>query len=112
MNRSYLPLDKYISSVIDYNHVPYRVRQKMARIQDYIIDACRLSKNVYKLCLFEEGCILVDVLRNKIIWQSNYQLPVLLVHLEGLKNYWKNESKKNSNQIEKNYQFQLRQIYG
>ena len=112
MSRNYRPLESYVTSVIDYNHIPWRIRQKMPKIQGYLIDASHLSFNDYRLTCFEEGCILIDKLHNKILWKSHYNVPSLLTRLKNLVNYWSYENSQNSTQIQKNKQFKLQQTYG
>lgn len=106
------PLPSVIVSKVDYKYIPYRVRQKMAAIQSYVIEAQRYSHCDYRLYMMEDGCMLIDYLYNKILWKSSYNVPSLVTRLKELVNYWNYENQKNSIQVQKNKQRKLQQTYG
>lgn len=112
MSRYCSPLPNYVTCVCEYNHVPYRLRQKMLHVQSLLIESSQLSKCHYHLVLCEDGCFVYESVYNKLIWQGNYCIKVLINHLENLLKYWYYESKKNKHQIQKNEYLSLRQTYG
>ena len=52
-----------------------------------------MSKNDYKLYLFEDGCAILDPIKNKLLCYYNYDSPmvVFLNRLESLWNFWRYE---------------------
>lgn len=51
------------------------------------MDIRNLSKNDYKLFLFDDACCLYDPIKKDILWQLNYfsSLAILFARLEDLK---------------------------
>lgn len=83
-DKNYRPLSDVISIKCDYRHLPYRFRQKIKKIQGYLLDLRNLSKNRYlRLYLFDDSCFLLDIVNNKILWTYDYSssLAVIMCHL-------------------------------
>lgn len=98
------------SSVVvntDYKLLPFRFRRKMTEIMSILFEVRNLSKNDYKLYLFDDGCALLDPIKNHIICTYNYENPVaiLLSQLISLHQFWKYEANvcKINTQIEYNF---------
>ena len=90
-NKNFRPLPQVVNyQYCDYDHLPYKIRQKMRTIQGYLIDIRNLSKNNYKLCLLDDGCLLLDPLRNKILWKFDYfsSIGILMHRLEELTRFY------------------------
>ena len=105
--------NNFVSVHCDYNHVPYRVRQKMSSINSYLLEASQYSHLEYRLALFDDGCILYETLKNQCLWSGNYfPVVVLLTHLKNLVKLWYYENQKNSLRIQKNEHLQLLKTYG
>lgn len=99
-DKSFRPLHHVINcDYCDYTHVPFRFRQKMRSIQSLLIGIRNLSKCDYKLCMFDDGCVLLDSLRNKILWKFDYysSLGILFARLEELKRFYNYEKTDNFN---------------
>ena len=66
-NKYYRPLPSVVNiEYCDYSHLPYRIRQKMRAIESFMLGIQHASKNKYRIYMLDDGCILVDPLRNKI----------------------------------------------
>lgn len=89
----YRPLPHLIAVYCDYRHIMYGFRQKVKEFQSILIDLQEVSKCMYKLLLFDDGCILYDPLRNKIICSTQYNrnMVVLRYHLDNLKRLYNYE---------------------
>ena len=86
-NKDYRPVSTVVDcSYCDYIHLPYSLRQKMSSIESSLLTIRHLSRNNYKLYLLADGCILVDPIRNKILWKFDYftSIKVLMNRIEEL----------------------------
>ena len=90
---TYRPLTNYISVKTDYNRLPYRFRLNVKRIQSKLMDIRQISKKVYRLYVLEDGYLLYDIIKNKIVCFYDYSspIPALLRQLDNLLRYWKYE---------------------
>ena len=118
-NKNFRPLPDVISIKCNYDHLPYRIRQKIKAIQHDLLDIRSLSKNKgYRLYLFDDACCLVDGLRNKILWTFDYlsSMAVLKNRLTDLKRLYLYETHcinlKNSVQINDYKTLQKMYYYG
>lgn len=108
------PIDKFVSVRCDYPHLPYRFRQKMSKIQQYLIEASQLSRKNYRLILLDDGCFLYDCTFNRILWEYDYlsSLAVVICRLEELVRFWNYEKEKDSYTIRVNDYYTLQKKYG
>lgn len=91
------PLQSFIGVYCDMSRVPYKLRQKLSHVQHLLIDIFHTGCVRYKLCLFEDGLILLNTLTNKVIWETdwfNYNLPTLLTLLSGIQRLYDYEINK------------------
>ena len=94
-NKHFRPLSQVVNiDNCDYQHLPYCFRQKMRSIQSYLLSIQYASRNNYKLYLFDDGCALLDPIRNKILWKLSYysSISVLMHHLEELYRFYQYET--------------------
>ena len=114
MIRVFQPIDRFVSVRCDYPHIPYRVRQKMPKLQHYLIEASHLSRKNYRLILLDDGCFLYDCTFNKILWEFDYlsSLAILICRLEELVRFWNYENEKNCDTIRFNDYYTLQKKYG
>lgn len=91
---NYRPLPHVIGIYCDYRHLKYCFRQKIKEFQHKLMDLQRLSKCMYKLLLFDDGCVLYDPIRNKILCSTDYSrtMVVLRCHLSALKKLYEYEN--------------------
>ena len=69
----YRPLPHVIAVKCDYPHLPYRFRQKVKDLQYEVLELRRISRNKYlRVYLFDDACMLLDILNNKILWTYDY----------------------------------------
>lgn len=85
------------SSVIvntNYNLLPFRFKRKMTDIMSILLEVRNLSKNDYKLYLFDDGCALLDPIKNLLLCTYNYEDPVaiLLCQFNSLYQFWRYEA--------------------
>lgn len=115
-NKNYRPLSYVVNyENCDYDHLCYRFRQKMRAIESWLLSIQHISKNNYKLILFDDGCMFYDPLRNKILWTFDYHssFPILQTRLEEIYRFYQYEKNCNyiKNQITRNDYFNLRKKY-
>ena len=115
-NKEFRPLSNVVDyTYCDYSHLPYRIRQKMRNIQSYLLNVQHASKCNYKVYLFDDGCVLVDPLRNKILWKYDYysSLGILFALLEEIYRFYQYEThcKTIKNNLTRNDWLTLRQKY-
>lgn len=114
-NTFWRPLPSLVDVRCDYNHLPYRFRQKMTMIQSFMIDLQRMSKIKYKLLLLDDGCVILDPLNNKLLCSYDYFSPMVLFlsRLESLWQFWRYENNidKFKNRSEINWFRSQKQIY-
>lgn len=108
-NRDYRPIDYIFICYANYNHLPFKFRQKIKDIQHYMLDIRALSHADYRVYLFDDGFAVVDITNNRFVWTENYDcpMPVLLHKFQELKTYWTYET--NLSQI--NHYHNLKRIY-
>lgn len=76
----YRPLPHVIAIKCDYPHLPYRFRQKVKDLQHEILELREISRNKYlRVYLFDDACMLLDILNNKILWTYDYSLSMALL---------------------------------
>lgn len=99
-NRDYRPYPAYVQIRCNYEHLPYRFRQRMQKIQYEVLQIRQLSKNPsIRLYLFDDDCALVDTINNKILCTYNYfyssmaVLSALLTEVKQFYEYEKNRDK-------------------
>lgn len=115
-NKHYRPLPNVIDySNCDYNHVVYKFRQKVRAIESWLLSIRHLSRCNYKLVMFDDGCLLLDPLRNKILWKYNYHSSsgILFARLEELYRFYQYETnyKTIKNNLTRNDWLTLKQKY-
>lgn len=94
-DKYYRPLAHVMPIRCDYDHLPYKFRQKVKSIQGDIMEIRAVSRNDYRLYLFDDACAMVDVNRNKIIWTFDYlfgSMAILKSRLSSLLRFWYYES--------------------
>lgn len=117
-DKHYRPLPHVIKVKCDYDHLPFRFRQKIKKIQGYILDMRHLSKNS-GLCmyLFDDACLVLDPIRNKVLCTYRYTDSIavvmcLLRDLYRLFSYEKNcDNLKNTIQVNDYYSLK-KKFYG
>lgn len=91
-DKYFRPHRKYVAVYCEYNHLPYKLRQKMKLVQSLIMETCEMSCNHYKFICMADGCMLLDTLRNKILWTLNYNsMAVLLDRLREIHRLYRYE---------------------
>lgn len=111
----YRPLPHVMGIYCDYRHLMYGFRQKVKEFQSKLLDLQQLSHCMYKLLLFDDGCVLYDPIRNKVICSTDYSrnMVVLRFHLSALKRLYEYEEDNNNikNQIDFNDYQSLKKKY-
>lgn len=114
-NTFWRPLPSVVDVRCDYEHLPYRFRQKMTMIQSYLIQLQQYSNIKYKLILFDDGCCIMDPLNNKLLCFYDYLTPLVLFlnRLESLWQFWRYEKNldKFKNRSEINWFRSHKQMY-
>ena len=94
-DKYYRPLEHVMPIRCDYDHLPYKFRQKVKSIQGDIMEIRSVSRNDYRLYLFDDACAMVDVNRNKIVWIFDYwsgSMATLNCLLSSMLRFWSYES--------------------
>ena len=115
-NKNYRPLVQVVNyENCDYEHLRYQFRQKIRAIQSLLISIRNMSNNDYRLVLFDDGCMMVDFIRNKVLWTFDYYsaISILIGRLEELYRFYNYEKNQNFNtsRITRNDYYMLKKKY-
>lgn len=97
-NTNYRPLPHVIGVYCEYRHLMYAFRQKVHEFERLVLELQHLSKCMYRLMLFDDGCLLYDPIRNKVVCSTDYSrnMVVLRFRLSELKRLYNYEKDSNS----------------